>query len=616
MSTRQTLTLFLGLRFHDAESQTLRTVESLLEEIASLEGELRLPLHWNVPLYPLFAGSSRALNNLVTEIKARVASRGDILAPAGFRGAMHPLLDDYELARELAWCRRNPWLSGFRQLLGQEPLLTIPFLPDPAREAAAGAYSSAGFQIIGVPFPLGGARDLPLSRRARPGTGVLAEGFVLSRLPGRAAAVAAAVLDLSELDQDSAVLASLAARAPETLLLLLDVQGADGAGTSRGEGALPGSSVPRSRRQAPAGPLPAGDRPIARLLEALSYRRALHPAALTPAALDELEMASGETAAAAPPLAVLLHRSEACRLLEAETAIAAGRRLQQLRPYRRRGRRRNEEVRRALELMVPDWAPALEVPPPARAARDYAPVQPDQIQFAEMGGTVSLPGSQFVAQFADGRLRGISREGREILSGAPAECSFAFAGVRCALRTVSAASFERGQDHGLATSLSATIGPRGGELKMQVEAYFREGLSDLCVECTIRFPAQAPALWTALPYEIPLFRFPRGAPPELSTVFEDGSTHRERVLPAEGYLLACGRQVLASQGETALVLTAGGSGSPPGAGPLMVVPLRVRREAGRWALRACPGARTCVPHPLPVAGWTTHLSFRIGIREI
>jgi len=617
MSTRSGLTLFLGFRLHDTGTATLRRVESLLDEIASLEAGTRIPLHWNVPLYPLFGGSSRPLHDLITEIKARVASRGDVLAPAGFGGAVHPLLDDHELERELSWCRRNPWLPGFRELLGQEPGVTIPCVPDLAREAAAGVYSAAGFHIVGLPFRLGrpgktrgSAEPGGRHRRSRLAAHEGPERFLLSRDPERAAVVAAWILAVSELGEQSPVLASLAARAPGTLLLLLDLSAEPRRETSGyGEAAAP------------------GDRPVSRLIEALSYRHSLLPSALSQAALEDLHPASGTSRAAAAvhgqplPLAILLHRSEACRLLEAEAGIVPTGRLEQARAYRRSGRRRNEDTRKALELLVPDWNPAANGPRAAGTLPAPAFGRPGQILFAEMGGAVSLPGPEFVAHFVDGRYQGISRGGTRLSAGSPAESSFVFPGSRCVLQTVSAASFEREGDHGLATTFAAEIPKGGGRIQVLVEAYFREGQPELCLECSVRFPARVPALQAALPYEIPLFQFSNHLTPELQTELEDGTFHRQRVLPAEGYLLACGRRLRASLDGTAVVLTAvrispaGGPAGAKEAPPVTALPMRVCRESGRWALRACLGGRTCAQPPVSVDGLFSRLSFRLGIEE-
>jgi hypothetical protein len=406
------------------------------------------------------------------------------------------------------------------------------------------------------------------------------------------------VVGLPDLAEDSPLLAALAARAPAALLLLIDLPQAPAAGTAE------------------AGREGIGkDRPLSRLFEALSYRHALRPAALSPEMLSR--WVSRETTAAAaasdraarPGVSVLLHRSEGCALLEDEGGLLPTGRLERVQGYRRSGRRRNEDTRKALELLVPDSEEGMQGQAGPTTARRPLFGSPGQILFAEMGGAVSLPGPEFVAHFVDGRLRGLARSGGELAGGAPAESWFAFDGARRVLRTVSAASFERDGDHGLATSLGVELPPGRGQLQVLIEAYFREGQPELCLECSVRFPPGAPALEAGAPYEIPLLPFDERKPPELQVELEGGRIHREMVLPREGYLLTCGRSVRAASEGAAVVLTA------DGAAPATVLPLRVCRESGRWSLRACLGGRTCPGRPLPVAGLTSQFSFRVGLEQ-
>jgi hypothetical protein len=599
MATRHDLTLFLGFRFRDDGRHTLHALEALLEEVSALESSIRIPLHWNTPLYPLFSGSSRALNDLATEIKTRASTRADVIVPVGFRGALHPLLDDHELARELSWCRRNPWVPGFRELLGQDPQVIIPVAPDLSREAARGVYSGAGFPVVGIPF--GGTASAGRQRdHHRPGqAGSPRLGRLhLYRDPERAAVVAAWVLGLEELAEGSGLAAGLGAVGPGHLLLLLDL---------RDRGGEEGSAFPA-----------AGDRPVGRLLDALSHRHSVVPASLSEQAVAEAERlrsrhpARTRAGAAEPPLAALLHASEACGRLEAETGLFAGRRQKQAQPFRRQGRRRNLDVRSALDLLAGDRE--AEGRAGGAASRPSAETgRTGHILFAEMGGVVSLPGPRFVAHFADGRLRGLSRGDEQILSGSPAESWFDFGGRRCFLQTVSAASFEREEDHGLATAFACSLGPAGAEVRLRAEAYFRAELPELRLDLAVTFPPGTPPLQAAAPYEVPLFRLAGQPRAKLETELQSGEWLAQWIPLQEGYLLACGRRVRVSAGGTAVVLAEADGEAHPDL--VSVLPLRVRRESGSWVVRACLGGRTCPAAPLPVEGSRTAVSFRIAVGE-
>jgi hypothetical protein len=595
MATRNDLTLFLGLRFHEAGAGTLRILEALLEEVAELGSGLRVPLHWNTPLYPLFSGSSRALTDLITEIKARIASRGDVVAPPGFRGALHPLLDDQELTRELSWCRRNPWVPGFRGLLGQEPQVAIPMAPDLGREAADGVYSRAGFPIVGLPMRVAGAAPGPRDHRRRKHEAAKEPGrFLLWHEPDRASVIAAWVLGLEELAADSPAMSALGAAGSGPLLVLLDL--CQGEEKDRSPGSF------------------GGDRPVARLLDALSHRRTVVPASLCEEALKAANPVPARTPGRNqplldPPPAALLHASEACAPLEAETGLFALGRQRRAQALRRPGRRRNLDIRGALEIMAAD---VLDEERAVRAAKHQGgtePLRTGQILFAEMGGVVSLPGPGYAAHFADGRLRGLSRGGEQILSGLPAECWFDFGGRRCLLQTVSAASFEREGDHGMATAFACPLDSGGGEVRMRAEAYFREGWPELRLELSVSFPPAAPPLRAASPYEIPLFRLAERQTAELETELEGGKRHVQRIPPREGFLLACGRSIRLRLGGTAVVVEEGADEED--ATSTMALPLRVAREPGGWALRACLGGRTCSRAPLRVAGTRSSVGYRI-----
>ena len=84
------------------------------------------------------------------EIKTRVRSHSDSLLLMGYSGSPHPLLASAELERELDWCRRSPWGSGAKALLGQEPRHLLPVCPDLLRESVEGVYGRHGFESVGV----------------------------------------------------------------------------------------------------------------------------------------------------------------------------------------------------------------------------------------------------------------------------------------------------------------------------------------------------------------------------------------------------------------------------------------------------------------------------------
>jgi hypothetical protein len=561
MSRRKPLRLLLGLRLRDPGSP--EACRAALAALAQAEGlEIPLPLHWNLPLAPLAAAGSRPAAELGARIRARVKAQADAVLPAGFRGAPHPLLQAEELERELAWCRRNPWLPGAKSLLGQEPVHLLPLVPDLLREQAGGLYSRRGFLSVGVALPLQEARRLLFARRG-------CYRFLLARAPDRAAVYSCL---LPPPGMDPVRLAGLLdglGVGQQPLFLLLEL-GAEAAG-------------PR----------------LEPLVQALAARYDLQALSL---ARDPL-FPEGEAAGEPPydPAALMSAfdplELNSPRVLEATARAAA---------LRGRRRRRTEADLRAVVEAVAG--------PPRGAARnrERARPSPEQVLIASMAGSVSLDGPRYAATFDDGRFTGLRLDGTQVLAGLPARSYLMVKGKIKELQTESAFSFEREQESGLRSVLKTRLPDTDGDIRLQTDAYFRD--QELEMDFLLSFPVFPPetVLERLAPFELVLFALGRQEQAQVSSDLGGGLVHRQTLGAEPACRLLYGTRFLLSSlpaGGPALTLAA----RDAGAGPL-VLPLCVRRERGRCLLLANPLGSYSPAPAAAYSGRTESFSLRVGLQ--
>jgi hypothetical protein len=596
MPRTKPLRLLIGLRLRHPDSEAARrAAEAFLEEVASLEPSVRLPVAWNLPLAP-FGGGDRA--ELAVEIKTRVRARSDSVLLMGFEGAPHPFLAAEELDKELAWCRRNPWGTAAKSLFGQEPRHLLPLAADLAREALDGVYGRHGFESVGLAEPLEraaarftGPGRVPGRAASRPARTVYR--FPAERRAGRAVLYPAWVVAADGgtrpmgRAEPSALLAAAGLAGRQPLFLLLEPAGGPVAG-----GPVAGGPVAGGPDADPAATQPAAL--LLPLLQMLESR--FQPEFLT---LEEALAAEpprpGEEASVRPtpadPLPLLCPS-----ILEAASRAEV---------LRARARRRTDaDLRGVLEALGSSPARARTAARPREARR---PAEPTLI--AAMSGLVSLQGDALSATFADGRLSGLQRAQAGTLGAGPAD-SYLIAGDRfLPLESESAFSFEQGQDSGLRSVLKT--GLDGGEVELVIQACFREGREDLELDCRLRFPELSPELdiQGVVPLELPVFALAGGEQVTVSAELLGGGSHTAILEAEEGETLFTGSRLSLrkSQGGPALVFS---SGTPSGVLVLGVRVIRLRR--GLHLLASPFGARFAAPARL-YSGRTLGFALRLGL---
>jgi hypothetical protein len=428
-------------------------MESLLEEATALETDF--PLQWIFSVSPLLEQTSRTLNNLLLEIRTRSGSRRDCLVPAGFRGAVHPLLTAEELEKELTWCWSHPAAAGFSELFAAAPAAVMPSYPDPWRELAAGVYSRRGFKALGLPQDP--ARPYHFLRRGRD-----ARAAIFMYIP----------LSASSREDFDRRIFSLPAAVPareKTLFVVLDT-----------------ASLLVLREQ-DGEPRPL----VGKLLDVLGSKYAVTPISLSdPRLFSPVPKAPGS-------LDYLPVRADPLRRrmwLQAE-------------PLRSKEVRKDKDLRSILELISdePDHRPP---------ARKKAPTQDQRVLDANMTGTVVLSGECFDANFTDGRLTGLSSGKQPLFGAGPAQVYLELAGNRYDYRTESAFSFQGPGEYGLRTvfklnlprtAVSRTAAPRAESL-LVADCYFREDSPDLLLDFRLTYPEleEKNEITAIAPYEIPL----------------------------------------------------------------------------------------------------------------
>jgi hypothetical protein len=566
MPRTKPLRLLLGLRLRDPATEAAeRAAEAFLEEITSLEPGLRLPLAWNLPLAPLESGRGRA--DLTVEIKTRVRSRSDSLLLMGYSGAPHPLLASEELDRELDWCRRNPWGTGAKALLGQEPRHLLPVCADLLRESQEGVYGRHGFVSVGLAEPL----EYAMARFAAPGRAPFR--FPARRRSGEAALYPAWVLPAGGgtrpigRPEASIVLAAAAIAGRQPLFLLLE--------PAAQPGLLPGEE-----------PVPL----LAPLLQALAAR--FQPQFLT---LEEALAGEAPTeipgSPGVPDLLPLLSPAalEACS--RAETLRARAR------------RRTDADVRAVLEALG-----ASESRPRAAARPREARRKPGPTLIAAMSGLVSLQGDGLIATFADGRISGLHRDKGPPPTGQPADSYLIAGGRRLGLETESAFSFEQGRDIGLRSVLKTALAD--GEARLEMQARFREGQEELELDLRLSFPKLPPdlRLEAVVPLELPVFALAHGEQASITGELPGGGSLAYTLTTETDEKLFTGsRLCLRKPGAPALVFTPGTSFG------VLVLPVRVARSRRGLHLLASPfGARFPAPAGL-YSDRTLSFNLRLGL---
>lgn len=502
VSPKKNLNLLVGLRLNTRPGKSLYTLlESLLEEIAALETPDAFPLQWICSISPLLEQTSGALDSLLVEIKTRCASRGDRLIPAGFRGAVHPLLTTEELEKELSWCWSHSAAAGFAELFAAPPAAIMPVYPDPWRELSAGAYSRQGFRALGLPQDPD--RAYSFQRRGK---------------NSRAAFFSYIPLAASTYAEYTRNLRGLSAAVPpreKVLFVVLDTDSLISCRETDGE-----------------------VRPVlSRLLETLRARHAVTPVSLA----DPQLFASPP--AQMRPLDYLPVRSDPLK-----------RRLWlQADPLRDKAEPRDGDIRRILECL--STGPDHQSLPAAGTA------DPDQrVLDASMKGIVVLSGEHFDANFSDGRLAGIAIGKQRLLDAGPAQTYLELAGTRYDYRTESAFSFQGPGEHGLRSVLKLRL-PRpespGAENRLMVDCYFEENCPDLMLDFQVTYPVldTEAEISSIAPYEIPLLavgpeeairlraRFPDHS--EVEHQFHPSAADEElQLLSGSEFTVGCGRHTL------------------------------------------------------------------------
>jgi hypothetical protein len=573
MPRTKPLRLLLGLRLRDPAGEAgRRTAEAFLEEAAALLP--RLPVAWNLPLAHLEAGKGRA--DLAVEIKTRVRGRSDSVLLMGYSGAPHPLLSADELEKELAWCRRSPWGTGARALLGQEPRHLLPLAADLTRETLDGVYGRHGFASVGLAEPL----EQALARFSGPGRA--AYRFPARRTPGRVTLHPAWVWSAGTEPSALQAAAGIAGRQPLFLLLEPETE--------------PGSQ-----------PKPL----LADLLQALGARYQPQFLSLEEALAGEgqedrkpARPASGAQApAGTAPDSRSLAVPDPLPLL-CPSVMEAASRAEALRAKPRR--RTDADLRAVLET----WA---SPPPHARGATRAHETRraPEPSLVAAMSGLVALQGDGLTATFADGRLSGLQRARGWALGAGPADSYLIAEGRFLPLESESAFSFEQGQDTGLRSVLKAPLG--GGEAELIIQACFREGQEELELGFRLRFPELSPKLdlQGVVPLELPVFALASGERAAVSGELLGGGSFTRSLEPEEGESLFTGARLRLNKagGGPALVFS---PVAPSGVVVLGVRVIRLRR--GLHVLASPFGARFAAPARL-YSGRTLSFSLRLGLEE-
>lgn len=537
MLARSRRPLLLGIRWcGQPPARIAEYTEAVLEVLAALEARgLTIPVHWNLAPLQLEKGGER-LARLVAALRERSGSRGDTILPAGYSGALHPLLGVQELDGELAWTRENPWGSGIRTRFDLDPPAILPVYPDLLRERSQAVYSRQGFRALGVVLSSPALFRLAMRRPRRPPP-VPLRSHLREPVVGRLSAGAPSPLQLfaclplppsdSAAEQKACLRGLLRGGAAQPLFLLLDyaavarLQADRGASTDRIFAALQAGleAAPVRRRAA-----------FLTLAEALLPAQGSGPpppSACLPEGLPE------------PPLP-----------LDPVTRLH----LRQARRARRPEEGPEEGIRRVLRALSADGEGWEQIPVrPPRAARRV----PRRAVTASMTGSAVLAGPEFDAFFRHGQpaglyrraspagaLRrpaqtppGVGRPADEEQAGAEGQTGafFTIAGRRCPFQVESCVSFEGEGRMGLSAAFSADLPGARQPAILAVDYTFSDSGPELRLDFSLQMPAlpDRPPVAEAAPLEIPLALLEEGEEVEAEGYYPDGSGYRCRLGAAD-----------------------------------------------------------------------------------
>ena len=144
------LQLLLAIRLPSQRTaRAARNCEHLLELLDTSALTASAPLHWILPSAPVVESRDEACVRLVSEIKARVQRRGDLVIPAGYSGTPTALLSSADARREIEWGIRNPWDTGLEATFGCEIHAAAGEVD--LRPRVCEAYSSLGINHLLLP---------------------------------------------------------------------------------------------------------------------------------------------------------------------------------------------------------------------------------------------------------------------------------------------------------------------------------------------------------------------------------------------------------------------------------------------------------------------------------
>ncbi len=485
-----------------------------------------------------------------TRALRRILDRpGDMLVPMGYSGAPHHLLSAEELACDIAWAAKNPFSTGLETKLGARLELLVPAAADLIRASSRARYAAGPPILAADPA---GDRAILLSAGRVFACPTLPLGF--PKAPPVRSFLALLRRFRRRLGGESGLVIAdplaLAGDPIEALVLAAIKTG------SRG-------GVFASLRDHPA----------------LGPAQALVDAARRGATGGGLDLDSLIGVAGVP--------------LDPSSRRA---RLPSRRPARKR--RSAQATRERLELLAAAERAGSEEPDGGDSG--------NPVLLFDMQGEVVLDEGDLQASFSGGRLAGLRRAGRGLLVGRPSRAFIARSGRERAFSVVSAFSFEGPGTRGLRTTFRAP-GEAGG--RIVTDLFFADGFPRLVAGVTVRYPDLDDGGWvdSYAPIEMPLFALAASERVEIAGWYPDGEAYSLGLPAEERSLVLPGCRFLLSKGDTSVLIAF----PADEAGPLELLPLRLRECEDGLVLFASPHGSYAPTQAARLAGMEEHFTFFI-----
>jgi len=534
---------------------------SLLEE-HTMSSELKV--HWNLPCIPLLEHSSLRAKALLTRLKNRIDTKGDLLLPMGYSGAHHPFLLKEELRYELDWTFVNRWNSGWFEFLSSNSAALMPPSMDFCRESSKQLYREKNYLWLAISS---GERNRIY----------LIRGEKLLVLP---------FIDFSKLSvkEISKALKSSFKKIDTPLVLLFNLFNNNN--TFKTNNFLDSLLYLKRRYNISFCKIPQYFQDEAEL-NIYSFSYSENGDIPLESVLTSKELSDSPVDR--------VYRIEACKIRENRDYL-----------------NKPELLKKILIINSPQYLRS-------KYANGNFTLQTPPIKgrsfIANMSGTVNLGEADMEAVIFEGKLKNFSVRGKEVLID---ECSSSYISYpkrQFSFEQSGIFSFEDEMSRGLREISGIDLPDSRSPGKLMIDYYLLNEFPALFISVFITYPElrSVQTIQSYSPLEIPLFRITPGHTVMLEALFPDGEKYSQKLPAISGYYRFPGKTFILTCGESNLLVDF----TDYECRRVNLLPVRIRKIKKDYLLYINPGGSYCSCPSTLIEGVEEHFTLMLiaGINE-